>query len=171
MVMLLALAWAEMLSAGQAAPASLFVQVRQKTLSIAQGSLRRQVDLSQLFQGYVLNESKLLHASADGKALYLVVFISGPSRSPIAAQSFCGAGTEGYLLWLMFDQAWREQKRQSALIESCFESADGSYEIKAGRLTAEWDNYRLEKHFRLEYDANAAARGFAVAESKIEAAK
>jgi len=85
--------------------------------------------------------------------------------------SHCGAGTEANLLRLAFDNFWRVQKRQSALIESCFDSAEGSYEIKANHLTAIWDNYRFEKHFTLDYDARLLERGFHIIETKIESSK
>lgn len=139
------------LSAGQANQmASLSLQVAQKWLVVGQGKARHYVELSELVEAYELKEAKLLYANSDGKSRYVVVYVPGPSRAPIAAMSYCGAGTEGYLLWLAFDNLWRVHKRQSALIESCFVSADGSYEIKANRLTAMWNNYRLEKHFTLE---------------------
>lgn len=156
---------------GAQATVPVAVQVSQKHLILVQGQVRRRVDLASVFQGYELKETKLLHSTSDAKARYLVIYIAGPSRSPMAALSFCGAGTEGYLVWLMFDPAWCELKRQSALIESCFESAEGRYEFKAGRLTAAWENYRLEKHFELAYNANAAAGGFSISETKIEPAK
>lgn len=147
------------------------IQVTQKKLLIAQGKDRQVFDLSDLVESYELNQGKLLFDNSDDKSRYLVVHISGPSRSPVAAQSFCGAGTEGYLLWLALDRRWRLQERQSVLLESCFQSAEGSYELKAGRLSAEWDNYRLEKHFALAYDSLRPARGFSIAESKIDASK
>jgi len=50
-----------------------------------------------------------------------------------AAMSYCGAGSEGYLLWKALDNFWRLQKRQLAPIEAYFERAEGSYEIKAIR--------------------------------------
>lgn len=160
------------LSAGQAHQAASFsVQVAHKRLVIGQGKERLIVDLSKVVEAYELNEAKLLYANSDGKLHYFVAYVSGPSGSPIAAMSCCGAGTEGYLFRLAFDNLWRLQKRQSVLIESCFESAEGSYEIKANRLTATWDNYRLEKHFTLEYDSRSPERGFHITETKIESGK
>ena len=92
------------LSAGQAIQtASLSVQVAQKRLVIEQGTDRHFVDLSKLVDAYELKEAKLLYANSDGKSHYVVVYVSGPSRSPIAAMSYCGAGTEGYLPWLAFN--------------------------------------------------------------------
>jgi len=164
--------WCGDLSAGQAKLlAQPSVRVSQKKLLIAQGKDRQVFDLSDLFEGFELNEGKLLFDNSDGKLLYLVIYVSGPSRSPIAVQSFCGAGTEGYLLWLALDSRWRPQKRQSALLESCFQSAEGVYEINGNRLIAEWDNYRLEKHFTLAYDSLAPARGFSITDTNIEPAK
>ena len=164
-----ALTIAALVRAGEAPPPS--IQVEQKKLIIRQGEVGFEIDLAKTFHGYEINEGKLLFASADAKARYLVTYVAGPSRSPVAALSFCGAGTEGYLLWSMFDQAWREQRRQAALIESCFESAEGIYEINGDRLTAEWVNYRLEKRFTLKYDARAPAQGFRIGESKIVSGK
>lgn len=85
--------------------------------------------------------------------------------------NYCGAGTEAYLFWLALDHQWRVQKQQAALIASCFESADGSYAIAGKRLNASWDNYRLMKRVNLKYDSDQAARGFHIAESKIENSK
>lgn len=82
----------------------------------------------------------MLFATADTKFHYLVVSVSGPSRAPVAAMNYCGAGTEVYLFWLALDHQWRVQKQQAALIASCFESADGSYEIAGKHLNASWDN-------------------------------
>lgn len=143
------------------------IEVAQKKLVVVQGKDRHAFDCSKIVDLYQLTQGKRFFSSADSKSRYLVVFVSGPSRSPMAAMNYLGAGTEGYLIWFKLDSTGRLHKEQSALIESCFQSAEGQYEVKGERLTATWDNYHLEKHFVLEYDSHMENRGFRIVETEI----
>lgn len=152
-------------------PIKVTVATAQKKLLIHHRGARHPVDLSAIDKAHDLNEAKLLFASAVGSIRYLLVYVRGPSRSPAAADKYCGAGTEGSLVWLMLDSRWRLLRSQTALIESCFESAEGDYEINGARLTARWSNFHLNKSFTMSYDSSQPAAGMSVVERSLDSIK
>lgn len=145
------------------------VQVAQKKLLVLDDGARYAIDLSKLTEAHELNQAKLLFANVMGAHRYLLVYVGGPSRPVEAATKYCGAGTEASLMWLMLDSRWRLLRSQAALIESCFESAEGSYEVKNAQATAQWVNFRLMKNFSMRYSAVQPAAGMSVVEQPLDA--
>lgn len=149
-------------------PIQMTVRSAQKQLLIQYSGSRYAVDLSNLSRAHELNEAKLIFANVIGAHRYLTVYVSGPSRQASAADKYCGAGTEGSLLWLMLDSRWRLLRSQAALVESCFESAEGAYEVNGARLTARWNNFHLNKSFTMSYDSAQPSAGMSVVEQSLD---
>lgn len=82
---------------------------------------------------YALHSVKLLSAKAVGSFTYLLFDISGQSRGPEDAQSYCGAGEERSLIWMKLDSDWKRVDSRSFVIESCWDTA--SLEDEGAPLT------------------------------------
>lgn len=144
------------------------VGVERKKLLLRHRGARYSVDLSNVNDAYEFDEAKLLFASATGGYRYLLVYVGGPSRPTAAADKYCGAGREGALVWLTLDRHWRQLRSQTALIESCFESAEGYYEVKNAQATARWVNFQRMKDFSMSYNAAQPAAGMSIVEQPLD---
>jgi hypothetical protein len=72
---------------------------------------------------YSLHSVKLLSAKRGGDFTYLLFDISGQSRGPEDAQSYCGKGEERSLVWMKLDHDWNKIDSQHFVVESCWDTA------------------------------------------------
>ena len=107
----------------------------------------------------VLDSQNILSVS------YLLLVVKGPSKRAAMGMGQCGAGSETAIVWLQL-LAWRLQRVQSQLVESCWENS-----FIAG--TIEWTADQLRMNYSetgggamrrvLRYDRGNPDRGFTVA--------
>jgi hypothetical protein len=71
---------------------------------------------------------KTMYLSEENGSVYMLLDITGPSRGPGAASSFCGAGTESALVLFHFDQEGVIEEPSAISYESCV----STIETKAG---------------------------------------
>jgi hypothetical protein len=106
---------------------------------------------------HAIDTIKLLFQSRRNGSLYLLLDARGPSRGAGGEYGQCGAGQEQYLVWLNLDANWQLRDRKLELISSCFMTIESSneepYEIRQGRLTANYENYNDKVRTTLTYDS------------------
>jgi hypothetical protein len=141
---------------------------RGRTLVVTSGRVSRTLDVKEQVYAARLDEVKLLLVTRRESFVYLLVDACGPSKLVPDARR-CGAADECGLLWIKLGRAWKISDIKAARYESCWQSstsADG-YKISGRKLQLEYDDFTVQKHYRLSYDAERPERGFQLEESTL----
>ncbi len=169
-LLLAALVFCAPAAAAQSARAAGYkVSAAGRGLVVRHAGKRHRLDAGALIDAARVREAEVLFATPKDGALYLVIDVFGDSRADRYDRQ-CGAGSEGNLIWLRLDRAWRVLASESIRYESCWSSIDmGDGVVVTGRrLRAEFENYREDLRVTVTYDADAPEQGFRTVKSSLE---
>jgi hypothetical protein len=118
-----------------------------------------------------IEQVKLLFQNQSHGKLYLLTYVEGSSTG--GGNGPCGAGQEEYLIWQVLDSKWAQDDYKVELIASCFVGiarvASEPYEIKQGRLTAEYVDYRDSVANTLMYDSAKPEKAWTIQQKHLPA--
>jgi hypothetical protein len=113
---------------------------------------------------------KLLFQNRVKGKLYLLMYVA---ESMGTGNGQCGAGQEEYLIWQVLDDKWAQDDHKLELIASCAVNIENQtagpdpYEIKQGKLTSEYIDYRdnyVKRTRMLTYDSAKPEKAWTIQE-------
>ena len=145
------------------------VAPKNRGLVVRHANKSHWLNVGALIDAARVREAEVLFATPKDGALYLVIDVFGDSRADRFDRQ-CGAGSEGNLIWLKLDRAWRILASQSVRYESCWSSIDmgDGVRVTGRNLRAEFENYREDLRVTLTYDADAPEQGFRTVKTPLE---
>jgi hypothetical protein len=116
-----------------------------------------------------IEQAKLLFQNQSKGKLYLLMYVEGSSTG--GGSGPCGAGQEEYLIWQVLDSKWAQDDYKVELIACCFVDiarvASEPYEIKQGKLTSEYADYRDSVTNTLTYDSATAEKAWTIQQKHL----
>ncbi|HQU83131.1 MAG TPA: hypothetical protein PKY59_08410 [Pyrinomonadaceae bacterium] len=115
-----------------------------------------------------ITEAELLFADKKNDFTYLVVAVSGQSKSQVD-DGHCGAGMESNLIWVKLNSRLKVVSHKSQRFESCWTSivSDEGYVIKGKTLQMSVDNVSEKTTTEIFYDSANPDKGFKVEIKKM----
>ncbi|MFN8580195.1 MAG: hypothetical protein U0163_22145 [Gemmatimonadaceae bacterium] len=123
------------------------------------------IPFDSVVDAFAIDDARVLAASTRGDTAFVLLALSGPSRSPDAAMHYCGSGTEEYTVVATFPRAGRSAASFTRSA-SCFHNIE-SDEWKAAddSVVGGWWSYTPNQvHVRAVWLPKAPERGLMVAE-------
>ena len=95
---------------------------------------------------YAITRARTLYLEEKEGRVYLVMDVSGPSRGPEAASSYCGAGSESALVLFVLDGNGQVRPPEFMRYESCFATieadSDGAPREADGKIVTTFVFFR-----------------------------
>ena len=158
-------AWSETSAAVQR------VTGKDKAIIVREHGRHHTYDFEDDLQLFEIEQVKLLFQSQVNGKVYLLMYVEGSSRGGGSGQ--CGAGQEEYLIWQVLDSNWEQDDYKVELIVSCFVSIEGvgsePYEIRQGRLTAEYRDLRDNVTSTLTYNSAEPEKAWTIQRKPLPA--
>lgn len=152
------------------------VTAHDKAIVAHEGGKEHEFDFDDVLQLSEIDTVRLLFQNRMKDELYLLLHVIGPSTGGGNGQ--CGAGQEGYLIWMALDAKWQKDDQKLELIASCFENIGSldteSYAIKQGKLVAEYIEYKEDSENvqnTLTYDSAEPDKGWTIERKDYSPAK
>jgi hypothetical protein len=135
------------------------------------GSSNHPLKLKSFCNCAYINQVTLMNQARRGRNFFVMISLGGPSKE-IRDNHYCGAGTEGNIVWLKLDEKRAVVDSASYLVDSCFKTVESSqplgYRDKQRILNAEFTSFSEMKKYWIYYNPAKPYKGFRVVSKVLE---